>query len=441
MDDLLPKYADRETAAQLIQQNGNEFAVVQNPSYIFPPYDLYPLAPKQTELTDGIEAILIDLDGTVTDTEPMYLRVLDRVAQAMAGKEGGQWQGLDETRDYPNLIGNSVTKHVEYLVAQYSAPSAFDVFARRALRACQWNLTNTFDESRHEDILAALSAMGALKIWEDPRFTALGEGDRPAVDALLDALMEEYPCRIESEPVRVQAGIELYYEFLYSLLTSEESESLIRLTDGVGLFHALIKGWLGEEAANCFEIMCTYLAASERPLEGIEESPTALGVLGAFFNEHPIRVGMVTSCTRPEADAILEIAFRRMRHEVDGWPISKEKRAFIQKQFAEYTTYYDAYVTASDVPEIRLKPHRDLYSLALNRIGVQPESFHRVVAFEDSEAGIISVRAAGIPLACAVPLPETQGHTYEAASYVARGGLPEVLLKHGLFLSKETLAG
>ena len=91
-------------------------------------------------------------------------------------------------------------------------------------------------------------------------------------------------------------------------------------------------------------------------------------------------------------------------------------------------------ITASDSNEIRLKPHRDLYSIALHKLGVPKNKFKHVIGFEDSESGSIAIRAAGIGLSVAVPFAQTSGHNMNTAAYICKNGLPEVILKHNLFL-------
>ena len=109
----------------------------------------------------------------------------------------------------------------------------------------------------------------------------------------------------------------------------------------------------------------------------------------------------------------------------------------VAEAFADPLVFYDAVITATDSSEIRLKPHRDLYSIALHELGVYPEDFDRVAGFEDSESGTIAIRAAGIGLSCALPFAMTRGHHFQAATQVCPGGLPQVMLEKGLFLNGE----
>lgn len=58
------------------------------------------------------------------------------------------------------------------------------------------------------------------------------------------------------------------------------------------------------------------------------------------------------------------------------------------------TDFFDLVITSAD--GLPSKPHPDVYLAATNRLGVAP---HEAVVFEDSEAGLASARAAGIPVA------------------------------------------
>ncbi|MGB9625101.1 MAG: hypothetical protein ACPMAQ_09590 [Phycisphaerae bacterium] len=131
--------------------------------------------------------------------------------------------------------------------------------------------------------------------------------------------------------------------------------------------------------------------------------------------------------------------FREIREEVETWPLPAEQRARVTQGFADPRMFYDAFVTASDSSEMRLKPHRDLYSIALYRMGVRRDEYERVVGFEDSESGVIAIRAAGIGCSVALPFAQSAGHNFDAAAHVLPGQLPEVLLNRRVFLSSDAL--
>ena len=99
---------------------------------------------------------------------------------------------------------------------------------------------------------------------------------------------------------------------------------------------------------------------------------------------------------------------------------------------------FDGLVNASDACEHRLKPHRDLYSLALQQMSIPKKDYGCCVGLEDTEPGIIALRAAGIGCAVALPNRDTSRQDYSAATMVINGGLPELILRHNLLLPDGT---
>lgn len=59
---------DKKKAVEVIQNSGEEFAIIKNPDYVFEENSIYPLAPKINSLKN-IVGIVMDMDGTTTTTE------------------------------------------------------------------------------------------------------------------------------------------------------------------------------------------------------------------------------------------------------------------------------------------------------------------------------------------------------------------------------------
>lgn len=97
----------------------NEFALVYNPAGIFPEKEFYMLAPKVDKIK-SLTGVVMDMDGTTTTTEELCIHSLEFMVRKITGKlSEKEWIGLDHNADYPNIIGNSTTKHVEYLINTY----------------------------------------------------------------------------------------------------------------------------------------------------------------------------------------------------------------------------------------------------------------------------------------------------------------------------------
>jgi len=458
----LPKFTGKMGAAELLNALGEDFAVVENPNYVYPPYELYPLAAKASALESGLLGAVMDMDGTTTTTETLCIHSLETMVRRIIGREGDSgWRGLDEERDYPHIIGNSTTKHVEYLIRTYRDEIRSEPLKFFTLHAAIWTLGKAADEGRKKEVRNNLATLGLESVLRDNRFVRLmkaGSLDTPKERSAIQDLADHYcvNLRLESIADIVRVAIDVYYQRYHEILSQidrgvggsslaetllgDPNRRLISPMSGIGYFLALIKGWLGKDAQVCYEGFVEYLREIGEPWEDLEANRAMLEPMGLHFERNPVLVAVVTSSIQYEANIVLSEVFRVLREQIEDWDVPKEKKSFLLERFASYRTVYDAVITASDSSEIRLKPHRDLYSLALHQLGVKPEDFGKVIGFEDSESGTIAIRAAGIPLCVAVPFPETKGHTFDAACHVAHGGIPEVVLKKLCFLPEALLA-
>jgi len=202
----------------------------------------------------------------------------------------------------------------------------------------------------------------------------------------------------------------------------------------VGLFLALVKGWV--PPADSQALAPLWLAALEQDGQKGDRdlAEKDLVALALRFEEKPLLTGLVTSSVAYEMDIVLKTVFKAIQKEVLEWPVSEELKEKLHTAFGDYRQVLDVQVNASATSEGRLKPHRDLYSMALQRLGIPADGFDRVLGFEDSESGTIAMRAAGIGMAMAVPFQDTANHDLSAAAKVLPGGLAQAVLQEGLFL-------
>ncbi|HIC96442.1 TPA: hypothetical protein EYP12_07455 [Candidatus Bipolaricaulota bacterium] len=346
---------------------------------------------------------------------------------------------------------------MEYLIRRYEDWIDPEAFKRAYLSSVIWTLSVGQDEGRKREVRNNLSVLALGGILKDENFKDLISRrtfDETPVSEAVDYFLRNYDVRLGNFTDRVRAGIDIYYTRYHEILAaiakgqgerlSKELLSggrrLVEPMPGVGMFLALIKGWLGEDIELFFEEMREHLIpqAGYTP-EQLDALRGRLAPLGRFFQKNPARVAVVTSSIEYEANIVLNEVFEVIRKQISDWPLPKEKRERLLWCFQDPRSLYDGIVTATDSSEIRLKPHRDLYSIALHQLGITPDQFENVVGFEDSESGTIAIRAAGIGLCVAVPFTGTKGHDLSAASYVLHGGLPEAVLVYSCFLPKEKL--
>ncbi|MFW5707110.1 MAG: hypothetical protein ACOCX0_03280 [Bacteroidota bacterium] len=435
----------KETAINTVQSHQGEFAEVKNPSYVYPPVEYYPLAQPLKKVSE-LRAALMDMDGTTTTTEVLCIYSLEMMVRRMSGllsKE--QWQGVDHTEDLPFIIGNSTTKHVEYLLNKYGSLLSKKQIATEFLRAAQWTLLHGLDEQRKIEVAQNLRKMN------------LGEVIREIQNGISeDELTERFGPRIDTTgfAVQVNLGIDIYYETYHRILVklkegksrevriqvfgnAESDEDLISPMPGIPVLIPLLKGWLGEEAGMMAEdLFAAYEAATGKSLNVPQKQELAQSItaMGEEFEKQPVKLGLVTSSIFYEADIVIREVLEVMKSVIQRSPISSWRKEKILKAYEDYHNVYDAFVTASDSSEIRLKPHRDLYSIALHRAGLMPEDFDKVVGFEDSQSGTIAIRAAGIGCCVAVPFAQTSGHNLEAATHILPAGVPQAIIEFGLFV-------
>ena len=418
--------------------NHGDFAGIKNPEGIFPEFEYVPLAEKRKTLKD-IRTIVCDMDGTTTTTENLCIHSLEFLIRKISDRmDISMWKGLDEEKDYPHIIGNSTTRHVEYLIETYRFAIIELSLKKAFIDAVIWFFRNGKDPQRVQEVKTSCFIMGCEKLADQLDFTDV-------------ELMEKYlpKCKIDSNSKIVRASIDIYYQRYHEILMAIDKnekipmvnlihgismENLIEPMPGVAIFISLIKGWLSAADVKLLipELQKGYLQKSGIELSGDFE----LSSLANYFTQKPVQLALVTSSIFYEANIVIQQVFKATQTEITNWPLSLNKKKELISYFSDYHQIYNSFVTANDSHEIRLKPHRDLYSIALQNLHVSLEDMDKVIGFEDSESGIIAIRAAGISCAVALPFAETSGHDLSGASHIVKGGLPEVMLLHNCFMEK-----
>jgi beta-phosphoglucomutase-like phosphatase (HAD superfamily) len=437
----------------------DEVALVANPSYIASPYELYPLARRNPGPLDAVVGIVKDMDGTTTTTEPLCLHSLEWMVRVITDRmDERTWPGLDSEKDHPQVIGNSTTRHVEYLLRAYGDRIQPAAFRRAFVKAVLWTHGRSCDENRRREVRANAVALGLRDMLDGVDFRLLAQFhvDPFAPDARgVGELVAKYADAVTLSGFtgQVRAAVDIYYVRYHSILAAINEGKVQELAGplpggraarmvapmpGVGAFLALVKGWLGDQACALYDALATHVV--EKTGANPRITPAMLCAIGRWFAANPARVAIVTSSIAYEANIVLTEVFRALSEEASTWPLPSEVRDRIVGGLADHRTFYDMFVTASDSSEIRLKPHRDLYSIALHGMGIPRDDYNRIVGFEDSESGVIAIRAAGVGCCVALPFAQSAGHDFQAAVHVLRGQFPEVVLNHCCFLSESALA-
>lgn len=444
-------------AGQLYRQLGKEFIVIKNPEYIHPSFEICPLAPRITAPVPKLSAAVMDMDGTTTTTEFLCISSLEKMVRLITNRpEKSTWAGLDPVTDYPFIIGNSTTKHVEFLVKKFLNAIQPEALKQAYFQAALWTLTYGQDEERRRAVIDNLVNLGCQGLLSDQAVRAFlkeKKNDSSRLSGLVTTCREKYGAdfRMATTTDFVRAGIDIYYQCYHQILdqikcgnsaeltlryASDSAKNLIEPMPGIGEFLALVKGWLNTSIRDLVPGLRKYLAQTNPRAHVPDDIEQRLTALGRYFARHPLKIAVVTSSIFYEADVVMTEVMRILRQQINTWPIDDTQKALLRDKFSDYRQVYDAVVTASDSSEIRLKPHRDLYSLALHRLGIPKTKFNQVIGFEDSTSGTIAIRAAGIGLCIAVPFAATKHHDLRAAAFTVPAGLPEVLLSRELFLRR-----
>lgn len=450
-------FKNRNDAAKLLKQLSNEFVIIKNPSYIHPEYEISPLAPKLLNPAKQMIAVVMDMDGTTTTTEEICIHSLEYMVRKISGRmDKVVWTGLDHANDYPHIIGNSTTKHVEYLINTYKKFINVSELKNAFIYAALWTLIIGKDEGRKRDVTEDIINLGGKGILSEARYISLIGKANSEKEFLKfakfckDKYLKQLTFKSNGDIVR--AAIDIYYQRYHDILSGitcgnsaklaeeilgDKTKHLIEPLPGVGIFLALVKGLLGEDIVKLSDLLIKqfYLKNPASDLKfNFNSIQKKLLKLSLEFERSPLKVAVVTSSIEYEANIVLSEVFKVLKDDAKKWSITAARKKKIMNLFSDYKNTYDGFVTASDSNEIRLKPHRDLYSIALHKLSVSKTDFDKVVGFEDSESGTISIRAAGIGRCVAVPFAHTSGHNLNAAAFIAEGGLPEILLKHNLFI-------
>lgn len=458
MAEPLLRYIAAAEAGGLLSGQGTEFALIPNGPDVFPPFEVVPLGPKSPQLKQGLRALLFDMDGTTTMTEDLCLHALESFVRAAMGSRGAEFGGMDPKTDFPHIIGHSSTKNIEHLVRTYGDGFEQPAFVAAYVDAIAWALTSPDNPERRVEAYENLEAMAGETGTLMADLIELGGAIRAGAKADTSnrqALVGHLSQRInwDNFDARVRAGLEIYFRTLQDLfekMTSGEGESVavqlygpgslhpVHPLPGLGVAMALARGFIGNDGTILFDYLLHSWRAAET-LHDVDALRNRFIAAARHFAQTPAPVALVTSSGRYEVGVIMPVVFEGLVEEVRNWPVCTETRDRVIAAFGNFENFYSAIVTASDSHEIRLKPYRDLYSIALRRLGISAENAIDVAGFEDTEPGIVAQRAAGVGIPCAVPFEGTLSHNFGAASHVLHGGIAEALLKHALFLPDHVL--
>jgi beta-phosphoglucomutase-like phosphatase (HAD superfamily) len=453
----IAQYLTTDDAARLLAEEAralgtDELIAVRNLGFIPTARELYLLAPHSPLPLASLAAIAVDMDGTSTTTETLALHALEYMVRRVTGRiTAAQWAGLDREKDVPFVIGNSNFRHTEFLLQRYADALDIDAFRAGFIEALLWTLGVMKDRLREGEIRRTAANCGLSALLDDPAFRratrAAHLNDETCAERVQPFLMR-YGAQFQPPHVTAQvaAALDIYYYRYHAILKrmahgsgahvaaellGDQHAKLVAPMPGYGIFLCLVKGWLDERAA---ALAACLRAAHPRDTQPRAEDTATFLALCRHFQRAPVKLALVTASIAFEAQVVMREVIRLIRADVADWPVPPALRRVLRARLRDYRTIFDGFVTATDASEARLKPHRDLYSISVQQMGVARSDIARCMAIEDTEPGILSARAAGFGVSVALPNHDTSRQNYAKASRVVAGGLPELILDHAMLL-------
>lgn len=137
----------------------------------------------------GLQAVLFDMDGLLVDTEPMWFEVESEVMARL----GGRWSEADQQA----LVGGSLDRSVDYLLARAQRPQPREVVAR-------WLTTGMVRllASRPVRVLPGAAELLAEVVAAGLPYALVTSSEREIMDAVIAHLRVCFPVTVCAQDVR-----------------------------------------------------------------------------------------------------------------------------------------------------------------------------------------------------------------------------------------------
>ncbi len=112
---------------------------------------------------------------------------------------------MDPVKDYPHIIGNSTTKHVEYLIKKYQKSFKQEDITKSFLYAAVWTIVYGKDAKRKEEVIQNLNDFNCSALLNDQRLIKLNPSSLPDEEdeaQISDYLFAQY-CQNSKKPISI----------------------------------------------------------------------------------------------------------------------------------------------------------------------------------------------------------------------------------------------
>ncbi len=209
---------DKTKATNYIQSLSDEFVLISNPQFVHPEFEIIPLA-KKVHQPERLVAAVMDMDGTTTTTEELCVESLEFMIRKMSGLITKElWSGLKQS-DYPNIIGNSTTKHIEYLIQTYHHLIDKNETVNSFIESVRWTIVVGKSEQRKKEVLDLLKS---FNIYEQDLILNFRNEQGLETSSELVKIKNSIESKIDLDNFSnlVKVGIEIYYQHYHQYLLS-----------------------------------------------------------------------------------------------------------------------------------------------------------------------------------------------------------------------------
>ena len=179
--------------------------------------------------TDGLAAVLFDMDGLLVDTEPLWLET----ETAVMARLGAPWTPQDQQA----LLGGSMQRTVSYLLGKATRPVPPETVAR-------WMLDGMLDRARDGRVLVRPGAreLVAEVAAAGPPYALVTSSQRRFADAVLAATGMTFPVIVCGEDVTATKPDPEPYLLAAKLLDADPARCVVLADSPNGVASAAAAG-------------------------------------------------------------------------------------------------------------------------------------------------------------------------------------------------------
>lgn len=150
---------------KIVHESGRRYLFIDTP------VETHYLIPEPATRLDAIEAVMMDMDGSSTDTEKLVLEAMRRMMADSLGRDDFAFA----PGDFAHIVGDSTTNHVTWLVRKYGLdPARRDDYIALYYKYYHQTLSDIRDGKRDEGLIEPMPHLGEFLTWARARGLKIG---------------------------------------------------------------------------------------------------------------------------------------------------------------------------------------------------------------------------------------------------------------------------